>query len=135
MKVYLAASFSRQEEMKDVARRIPYVTIVSRWLHENQEMKQGNCRKKYMRDCAFTDLNDVKNADLVVRFTDNLSQETIPSHLGTGARHFEVGYAFALGKPVIVVGGHQNVFDFLPNVAHLPDTEALIRYLSPQENE
>ena len=86
-----------------------------------------------MMRCAFTDLEDVRACDILVRFADDLSPITIPSHLGTGARHFEMGFAAALGKTLIVVGGPQNVFDFLPNVVHLKDTEALVQYLDPQE--
>lgn len=68
-----------------------------------------------------------------MRFADDLSEDSIPSHLGTGARHFEMGLAFALGKPLIVVGKRQNLFDFLPHVTVLKDTSALIRHLSLEE--
>ncbi len=133
MKVYLAASFSRQYEMRTVAARLQGVQITSRWLFENQGMKHGNSRRKFMMRCAITDLQDVQACDILVRFADDLSTITIPSHLGTGARHFEMGYAYALGKQIIVVGDHQNVFDFLGNVTHLKDTDALVQYLDPQE--
>jgi nucleoside 2-deoxyribosyltransferase len=135
VRVYLAASFSRQSEMRVIALRLEMagVCVTSRWLHENQGMKHGNAREKFMRECAFTDLQDVRDADMLVRFTDDLIPSTIPSYLGTGARHFETGYALALGKPIVVVGGRQNVFDFLPNVVHIKDADALVRYLSPEE--
>lgn len=86
-----------------------------------------------MRECAFTDINDVRACDVFVRFTDDLTPITIPSHLGTGARHFETGLAYALGKTIIIVGGRQNVFDFVPGFVHLKDTEALVRYLNKEE--
>jgi len=119
--------------MRIVAARLDSVTITSRWLFENQGMKHGNSREKFMRECAFTDINDVRACDVFVRFTDDLTPITIPSHLGTGARHFETGLAYALGKTIIIVGGRQNVFDFIPSFVHLKDTEALVRYLNKEE--
>ena len=135
LKVYLAASFSRQAEMRLVASRLVDVgvEITSRWLFENQGMKHGNARRKFMFRCALTDLEDVRAADVLVRFSDDLSEAFIPSNLGTGARHFETGYAFALGKPIIIVGGQQNVFDFVSSMTHVKDVDALVDYFNPEE--
>lgn len=135
LKVYLAASFSRQREMQVVAARLVEVgvEITSRWLFENQGMKHGNARRKFMMRCALTDLEDVRAADILVRFSDDLTPITVPSYLATGARMGETMYAYALGKPVIIVGGHQNVFDFLPSFTHVKDADALVQYLDPQE--
>ena len=131
MKVYLAASFSRQAEMRVVAARLQNVTITSRWLFEPQGI--FGAREKHMRDCAFTDLNDVREADILVLFADDLMPITVPSHLITGARHVEFGVALERGIPIIVVGKRQNVFHFCPHVTILPDTETLVRYLSNEE--
>ena len=86
-----------------------------------------------MMRCALTDLEDVRAADILVRFSDDLTPITVPSYLATGARMGETMYAYALGKPVISVGGHQNVFDFLPSFTHVKDADALVQYLDPQE--
>lgn len=135
LKVYLAASFSRQKEMRIVAARLADVgvEITSRWLFENQGMKHGNARRKFMMRCALTDLEDIRSCDVFVRFTDDLTPMMVPSHLATGARMGETMYAYSLGKPVIIVGGHQNVFDFLPSFTHIKDTDALIQYFNPEE--
>ena len=135
LKVYLAASFSRQAEMRLIAADLTCfdIEITSRWLFEEQGLKHGNARRKHMMRCAFTDLEDVRAADLLVRFSDDLSPAMVPSHLATGARMGETLYAYALGKPVIIVGGHQNVFDFLPSFVHLKDTKELMQYLNPEE--
>lgn len=134
MRVYLASSFSRQAEMRDVRAALEAygVEITSRWLEESYSLK-GYGKHRFARECAYTDLEDVKRADIVVRFSDDLSGDLIPSKLGTGARMVEFGYALALGKTLIVVSGIQNVFDFLPQVVHLKDTNELIRYLSLEE--
>lgn len=119
--------------MRVVAARLDSVTITSRWLFENQGMKHGNSREKFMRECAFTDLADVRAADLLVLFADDLSPITIPSHLGTGARHVEFGVALERGIPIVVVGKRQNVFHFCPHITILPDTDTLVRYLNKEE--
>lgn len=134
LKIYLAASFSRQAEMRVIALRLtPFAEITSRWLFEPQGMKNGHARRKHMMRCAFTDLEDVRAADILVRFTDDLTPIMVPSHLATGARMGETMYAYALGKPVIIVGGYQNVFDFLPSFVHLKDDDELVQYLNPEE--
>jgi hypothetical protein len=48
---------------------------------------------------------------------------------------FEFGLAWGAGIPIVVVGGMQNVFDYLPNVTHLPDVTALKIFLSSTEPE
>ena len=135
LKVYLAASFSRQAEMRLVAARLVDVgvEITSRWLFENQGMKHGNARRKFMMRCALTDLEDIRAGDVFVRFSDDLTSPLVPSHLATGARMGETMYAYALGRPVIIVGGHQNVFDFLSSFTHVKDTDALVQYFNPEE--
>jgi hypothetical protein len=34
---------------------------------------------------------------------------------------FEMGLAYALGKPIVVVGGIQPIFDYLPTINHVRD--------------
>lgn len=131
MKVYLGAAFSRQAEMRGIADALEVygVFITSRWLLEDQ--KKGT--HKYLRECAFTDIEDVESSDIFVRFTDDLSLPDVPSSLATGSRMFEMGLAWKAGIPIVVVGGHQPVFDHLPNITHLKDEAELIRYLSSEE--
>lgn len=131
MKVYIASSFARQAEMREIAARLEVygVTITSRWLHEEQTAGTH----KYLMNCAFTDLNDIRASDLFVRFSDDLSGALVPSTLATGARMVEMGVALERGIPIIVVGGRQQVFDFLPHITHIKDEAALIRLLSVEE--
>jgi hypothetical protein len=134
VKIYLAAAWSRQQEIRDVAKKLSDagVEITSRWLEEKGPAP-GQDVLKYRRETAFLDIQDVRQADMLVRFTDDLSSETIPSYLGTGARMFEFGMAWERGMPVVIVGGRQNVFDFLPNIIHLKNVEELIKFLAPKE--
>ena len=133
MKIYIAAAWSRRAEMRKVARELRAlgIEVNSRWLEEQDAPVHG--REKHKRETAFIDVADVKSCDALVRFSDDLSGVYVPSHLATGARMFETGLAFALGKPVYVVGGKQNVFDSLPSMIHITDTEHLKRELCPTE--
>jgi len=140
MKIYLAAALRFKERVAEFARQIPSPHVVtSRWLYEHP-CPEDPCpedpdeKEKFLRETALMDLADIREADVIVRFSDIevISQyvKLVPRDLATGARHFEVGYALAQGKPVIVVGGCQNVFDHLPNILHLKDGEALLQYLN-----
>jgi hypothetical protein len=134
MKVYLAAAWSRQQEIRAVAQELRAigVEVTSRWLDEREAQNPADWAR-HRRETAFIDIQDVRRADILVRFTDNLKTETIPSHLGTGARMFEFGLAWGAGIPIVVVGGRQNVFDYLIGITHLPDVEALKIFLCSKE--
>lgn len=139
--VYLAASFSRQAEMRAVAKRLRAIGVecTSRWLHEDQSIHSASIpdRQKFLKRCALTDIDDVRMCGIFVRFSDTeeMAFPLVRASLATGARHFETGLAWAIGRPIIIVGGHQNVFDWLDdNLVHLPDTNALIDYFTERVN-
>lgn len=141
MKVYLAAAWRRQAELRDIASRLAArdVEITSRWLFE-EEAPNPKDRDRHRRETAFIDIQDVRAADVLVRFTDQAARidgeyptGQIPAGLATGARMFEMGLAWAEGIPIVVVGGKQPVFDYLPNIVHLKDVEELLEFLSPTE--
>jgi hypothetical protein len=129
-KVYLAASFSRQEEMQNVARdlRATGVNVIARWLDEDRSVK--NHTPDALNGLALIDIEDIMSCDVFVRFSDDLGLPLVYSQLATGARHFEMGLAWATFKDIIVVGGHQQLFDYLASIVHLPDTESLINHFS-----
>jgi len=126
MKVYLAAAFSRQEEIEKIAVRLSEkgLEITSRWLYVKKERLEN----------AFMDVEDIRRADVLVRFTDTI--KNIPTYIISenvyapirylsGARHFETGLAWERGIPIIVVGGKQNIFDELPNIRHVQNVNEL----------
>jgi hypothetical protein len=131
MKLYLAAAFSRQEEIKLIAVRLESkgLTITSRWLEVKKERLEN----------AFMDVEDVRRADILVRFTDTVQSSLItmtgynepyvPARLISGARHFETGLAWERGIPIIVVGGKQNIFDEFPNITHVDSVYDLEKIL------
>jgi nucleoside 2-deoxyribosyltransferase len=133
LRIYTAAAWSKRDTIKNIAAELEKlgVTITAHWLNEPIPPK-GAKPEKWRRETALVDIEDIKAADILVRFSDaeNMEKPTLPSNLVSGARMFEFGFAWALGKPIVVVGGRQNVFDYLPNVVHVKDVKALKKYLS-----
>lgn len=128
MKIYLAAAWSRQLEIRAVAaelNELPGIQVVSRWLNEPTLPPRVENIDEFRQSRAVLDLEDVLGTEVLVRFTDDLSAETVPSRLASGARMFEMGYAYATQKKVVVVGGHQPIFDYLPEIIHVNDVEEL----------
>lgn len=114
MKVYLAALFSRREEMEQIADRLKGCgfDIVARWVYGGED---GLTREQI----ALLDLEDVDRADAVVSFTH--PRGTLTSG---GGRHAEFGYALAKGKRVIVIGEREHIFHHHPTVEAYPNLEA-----------
>jgi nucleoside 2-deoxyribosyltransferase len=130
MRVYLAAAWGRRAEILRVADRLRLVgvEITSNWLTEEDGMQSGS-KERFLRERAYIDLNDVDRADALVRFADTPRTRKVAKSLISGARMFEMGYAKAKGKTLYVVGGKQNVFDFLDGIVHVKDADALVRLL------
>lgn len=125
MKVYLAARYSRREELCTYREWLQTVgfTVTSRWLNGEHQISDSGLalgssaehaiegdsddaetvalRKRFANE----DWNDLKAADIVVAFTE--SPRTGPSR---GGRHVELGAALAWGQDVLVVGYRENVF-------------------------
>lgn len=116
MKLYLAARYSRKDEMKAYAgmlRRGGYI-VTSRWLDDpGEEWTDKEC--PVWKERAIIDLEDVEEADVVVSFTH--PRDTMTSG---GGRHVEFGYGYALGKIMIIIGEKENVFHHLPGVRIFP---------------
>jgi hypothetical protein len=138
VKVYLAAAWSRREEISAIADRLRDVgvEITSNWLTEETALQTG-AKEKFLRDRAYIDLNDVDRADALVRFTDPTAIDgsvfAVERRLLSAARMVEMGYALAKGKTVYVVGGKQNVFDYLGSIVHVQDVDALVKLLSQED--
>lgn len=136
MIVYLAAAWSRREEMKALAieleQSVPGLVVNSRWIKEEPSSNRWFQQKKMKalrEERAIQDQEDVAAADILVRFTDNLSSRTVPSYLATGSRMVEMGMALRGQQSVIVVGGIQPIFDYLPSVRHVKTINSLKRVL------
>jgi len=127
MKVYLAAAFCRKDEILGIAEELRSlgIEVTSRWLVEQKDIPTDRSKATFLAERAQIDLDDIDRADVLVRFSDDLSTPTVPSHLATGSRMGETLWALAHNKTVIVVGGYQCVFDYLPQVVHVKNVDVL----------
>lgn len=100
-KIYLAALYSRREEMEEYAIQLMNLygyDITSRWVFGGEE---GFTEKAI----AIFDLEDVDEADTIVAF----SQPYGTLYKG-GGRNVELGWAMAKGKRCVLIGERENVF-------------------------
>lgn len=125
----MAAAYSRKAEIKAVADELMSlgVDVQARWLHEPNGGHGAG--PEFLRERAEIDEEDVMCADIFVRFTDNLDKLYVRSDLATGSRMVEMGMARANGAEIVVVGGHQCVFDYWEEVIHLATIEELKMHL------
>lgn len=116
-KVYIAARYSRRDEMKSVVPHLEAagVEVTSRWLLEDKPLntKLGDDTPEFYRETAHVDIDDIDRADSILFFSED-------PHVGTprGGRHVEFGYAIGKGKRLIVIGGPENIFHYLRRVVH-----------------
>ncbi len=116
MKIYLAARYSRHPEMRairDEIHRLGHI-VTSRWIdHHGGDLlesivsEQLNAAPAECTQYAKTDLADLIAADMVISFTS-------ADGGGKGGRHWELGFAYGLGrKRLIVVGPREHIFHTL----------------------
>ncbi len=129
--VYLAAAFHRKEEMKELSLLIKNigVKVTSRWLDEDDAPEGPIKLKRFLRNTAQMDADDVKAADTFIRFSDDLSTTMVPSSWCSCSRMEETGFAHAWGKHIIIVGGIQSLFDRFPQRVHMKDKHELLSYI------
>lgn len=110
MKIYIASSYSRREEMEvygHVMERFGH-EITSTWVYGGET---GLTRPQSAR----LDINDVARADAVMSFT-----QPYGTPVRGGGRHVEFGYGLALGLKMIVIGEKENIFHDLDGIEVYP---------------
>ena len=107
MKIYLAASFHRKLEMREIAKELENAghEVTSQWIWIDEG---SNPALDYW---AKRDLSDIRAADCLVLFT-----QEIGSGYYTGGRHVEFGVALERKQRLILVGSRENIFHGLPEV-------------------
>ena len=119
MKIYLAARYSRLEELQGYAEELRAAghNITARWLegdHQMDETAQGDDTFSVPiegQQVAIDDFEDVVKADAVISFS-----EPPRTALTRGGRHVEFGVGLGLGKLLLLVGPRENVFHTMPQV-------------------
>jgi nucleoside 2-deoxyribosyltransferase len=113
MKVYLAAGFSRKNEIAEKSQELENLGIVvtSTWPYEDisGNAKLHEVSDEYLRTHARKDLNEILSADAIILFTQD---PLVPFH--RGGRMHETGFAHALGKSLLICGPRENLFHWLP---------------------
>lgn len=131
-KVYIAAKYHRRYELRALAAalRSHGVTVTSQWLDNGEEEAK---ERGGPSAAAQMDLDDVDAADAIIFIGEPRGSKNTG-----GGRFFELGYAHAQGKRLIIVlgpsgpgdadtslgctpGSHETVFTSLPNM-ELVDT-------------
>ena len=137
MKIYLAARYSKNPEMRGVRDVLVSLghEVTSRWIDCHTDVV-GDFTSSFTpavlnerpHDCAPLgrhDLDDIDRADWVVSFTYPEGQDG-----GKGGRHVEFGYGLALGKRMCLVGPRQHIFHTLTEVEHHDTWAGLVIELS-----
>jgi nucleoside 2-deoxyribosyltransferase len=122
--VYLAARFSRKDEIKEKAKELEAmgIHVTSRWLEESAvpNSNLNDASDEYLLNVALIDIQDIDSADLLILFTEDPKEAFV-----RGGRHFESGYAYGTKKPVLTLGPRENVFHYLENVINVENWEDL----------
>lgn len=123
MKIYLAAPYQDMMQIRE------WEKVLIKHGHESTgQWIQGAEEHvdKTRAQCAQMDLDDIDRADAVVSKT--LPQGTM---FFSGGRHVEFGYGLAQKKIMVIVdGGIENIFHYLPQVVSLPTIEDALAYLT-----
>lgn len=127
MRIYLAARYSRREELLGYRTDLEAAghLVTSRWLagaHQWDPLAAGIESPETAMETipieavrfATDDVEDVAAAELLIAFTER-PRANLASR---GGRHVELGLALAWGKPVVIVGPRENVFCTLPGIIH-----------------
>ena len=97
--------------------------VNSRWLDEPHApgTTLHEVSAAFCRETSLIDLEDIDAADMMVFFSED-------PLVGTprGGRHVEFGYALAKGKRIVVIGGPENIFHYLPQIVHYPTVQSFL---------
>jgi hypothetical protein len=119
MKIYLAARFTRIDEMRGYADELKEDghEITASWVYGGEEGLTFS-------DIASLDIADVLRCDTLVKFT-----EPYGTPVPGGGRHSEWGVALATKKALYLVGPKEQVFDWYPGVIDFPMFKHLRNHL------
>ena len=120
--VYLAARIRRRDELNLYRADLEAagIEVTSSWL---TMPVPSDWTSSVWADLAHVDRQDVLRADGLVLFAE-------PELDGGSGRHVEFGMALAHGKPTIVVGRIENLFQRLPEVRVVEDWPSALALLT-----
>ena len=121
MKIYIAALWSRREEMREVEKRLVAEGHMNtaRWLWTTAPNEP-----KFWQPEALVDVDDIVESDAVLTFT-----QPYKSMNSGGGRHFEFGLAYGLRKLLIGVGEQEIIFHHLPRMHFFDTLDEAMKFL------
>ena len=115
MKVYLAAGFSRKNEIADKAVELMNLGIIvtSTWTAEEAKptSQLNDVTDEYLLFNGKRDLDEIVACDALVLFTQDPTKPFV-----RGGRMHEAGFAVGLGKRLYICGPRENIFHWQPNI-------------------
>jgi nucleoside 2-deoxyribosyltransferase len=125
IRTYLAAQYARRDELREYVATLANIGIevTSRWLDEKGSL-DGNMDDKneeFYIETSNIDIADIDRADMMIFFAED---PTVG--IKRGGRHVEFGYAWAMHKPIAIIGPKENVFHYLEGVEHFDSLEEFI---------
>lgn len=111
MRVYLAANFNRHPELREYAKLLSeqgHINTAS-WIYVNQNDPSETFHKERW-EYAENDMADIRETDILVCFSET------DGGRARGGKHFETGYAVAIGLEIIIVGSKEIIFHELPGI-------------------
>ena len=114
VRVYLAASFSRREEIKSLVPKLEGsgFECTSSWLNSPYKDMES-CPIDQRHKAGRTDLCDVLRSDCLILFNDYPST--------TGGRHVETGLAIGKSIPIVLIGERTNIFHYTGDILDVVD--------------
>lgn len=126
MKVYIAHNFEARDWLREnvlpLLKKIGH-TSTSDWITDDSHLKRD-----MMKESAIADAMGIDTSDMILFFAKQLGDRP-----GRG-KYFELGYAYARHKGVMVVGNEMElkecVFYHMPGVMLFNGIESAMQYLS-----
>ena len=144
MKVYLAAMFSKKNELREYAKclRRLGIVITSEWLRERHALKskEKSISPKMLQWYAARDKKGIRKCDTFILVTPtDFDLLKVGRSLGElrrlarAAHELECGMADALGKRLIIVGQRMNAFHYLKKYEVYPAWGDLLKKLDAEQ--
>ena len=126
LKVYVGARYTRKVEARRFAEMLMEngFAVTATWFKEPESptIQLDEVSDATLIEYAKRDVAEIDAADVLILMSDP-PREAHPR----GGKHWETGYAYGKGKPVVVFGPVENIFHMLPDVLQV-DTFAGLTY-------
>ena len=113
MNIYLASGFRQRTKLRHFASLLEEkrISVCSRWIWLDERPERGTEDwETFAEAIAYENVEDLIKADAIIIDTEGIADSN------NGGVHFETGFMYALGKPVIVVGRPKNTFHWLQDI-------------------